>query len=506
MKSSKKSRAGLTSKGRGSNPFWTPASKEWSKKLWLPTETGCVGLPLNTSLGCSLISESVSSSTVTRNIIQRPTSQMTSLKLSMCSLVDTTEQGGSTLREEMKIKYQKKKQKQINQWAGKMKKKGIPWVKEKYRVQPEDKFLLKAKVIEVLPTCKEKRILNDWIASFRKVYNVSCHMLNKELKEEKKPSEYDLRDRFVIAKRMTPTVRKQLEWTLRTPKRIREGAVKDLLSSYQSCSTQKRKRKIKKFKLKSKNRYDSQQTILISSDSSYIENGRLKTNGLKLRLRETIPDCSLEHNMRLMRIGGLYFICIPYSSSLDFIPRQSQTEKMVSIDPGCNVFTSFYSPQGEYGVAGEDWKDRLNTIYEKEEAIKGSTLSVERKKKALKKLQRIIIGMRDDFHWKLCYWYLDNFKYIFIPRLYVSKTRKDTKRHMKDMKHCLFVDRLIHVSRLYPSSRVFVCSERNSTKSCTLCLSMNTIAKETIRCKSCGFEIHRDIGASRTIFLVQQRT
>lgn len=387
-----------------------------------------------------------------------------------------------------------------------MKKKEIPWVKEKFIVQPHDKVMIKAKVIEVLPTCREKRILNDWIASFRKVYNVSLHYLNKELKQEKKPSEFDIRDRFVIAKRMNPTTRKQLEWTLRTPKRIREGAVKDLLSSYSSASTQKKKRIIKKFKLKPKDRTETQQTILISSDSSYIKDGKLQTNGLKLKLREKIEDCSLEHNMRFTKIDGLYFICIPYSSSIEIEYRRSNTEKMISIDPGCNTFNSYYSPQGEWGLIGEDIKERLNTIYEKEEAIKGSSLSLERKRKTLKKLQKKIIGMRNDFHWKLCYWYLENFKYIFIPRLYVSKSNKKTKRHMKDMKHCLFVDRLIHISRLYPESKVFVCSERNSTKSCTLCLSMNTIANNTIKCKTCGFEGHRDICASRTIFLVQQRT
>lgn len=403
-----------------------------------------------------------------------------------------------------------KKQKQLNMYASKMRKKGVEYETKKFVLTDEDKYMLKAHVIQVLPTGKQRRILNDWIASFRKVYNCGIHELYTNLKKDKTytPSEIEIRDKYVIAKRMSPQIKKKMEWTLRTPKRIREGAIKDIVSSYKGCCTRKAKKQIKSFIMKPKDSNDSRQTILISSDSSYIKGGMLQTGGLKLRLNEKMEDCSLEHNMRLTRLNGLYFICIPYSSPPEKEKKVCKTSHFVAVDPGWNIFSSYYSPQGEFGTIGTDLKERLFTFYAKEEKIKNdmkTSQKIKRPERALKKICKRILGMVNDFQWKLCHWFLEHFKHIFIPRLYVSRTNKIGKRQQQDLKHCQFVDRLIHVSRLYPESRIYVCSERNTTKSCTKCLSMNTIRGKTIKCLSCGHEMHRDISSSRTIFVLQTK-
>jgi hypothetical protein len=384
---------------------------------------------------------------------------------------------------------------------------------ERTLIQVEDdaKFMMKAHVIQLYPTSKESHILNDWIASNRKVWNCGVHAIYTNLKNDPtyKPSEIALRDAYVIAKRMTDKTKKELGWTLRTPKRIREGAIKDLVSGYKGCETRRLKKQIKAFHMKPKDKTDTKQTILISSDSSYIRKGRLVTNGLSMRMREKMEDCALEHNMRLVRIKGLYFICIPISTSISGIERVCQTERIVSVDPGINIFGTYYSPSGEWGEIGLDLKERLKRFYNIENAITQSTrMTPQRKLKALQKIALRIIGMVDDFHWKLAYWYLDNFKTILIPRLYVATCSAELKRLQKDFRHCQFVDRLIHVSRFYRDSRIYVVSERNSTRSCTGCLSMNTTRKDgLVIChnKKCGLITHRDYGASRNVFLIQLR-
>ena len=64
------------------------------------------------------------------------------------------------------------------------------------------------------------------------------------------------------------------------------------------------------------------------------------------------------------------------------------------------------------------------------------------KKRYEKKIKKKIRNKRDDLHWKICHWLFKNYKTIIIPRLYINKsTSKELKDMMRDMKHCLFVDR-----------------------------------------------------------------
>lgn len=508
MRLSKKSQAGSTSNERHSNPYWTPVSKEWCRKLWLPTETGYVGSHLNTSSGCLNVVESLSSSKVKRNLALNPSLQMTSSKSSTFSLADTTERGGIILHAEQKKNYKKKLQKNFDLYTAKLKKQGVERDRVLLDVPDDAKTMIRAKTIQVLPTSKQKRILNDWFASFRKVWNCTVHDLNHHLRQDNtyRPSEVHLRDKFVIAKRMSSSVKKQLGWTLRTPKRIREAAVKDVVASFKSASTQKRKRKIKKFKIRDKSRLEKRQTILISSDSTYIRNGDLFTNGMSLRLRETMGDCSLEHNMRLTRVDGLYYINIPISSSPILVTKASPDDRIVSVDPGENIFGTYYSPDGEWGELGADLKSRLETFYRKQDDIEKSTMTDTKKQRALKKVAKRILGMMDDFHWKVCYWFLDHFQVIVIPRLYVPRGNTLRKKFASDLRHCTFVDRLVHVSRLYPNARIHETSERNTSKSCTRCLSMNTARSAgRVTCRKCTFVSHRDLNGARNIFLTPLR-
>ena len=525
-KSSKKSRVVSTSKGKGLKKFSTTASMEWSRKLWLPTKTGYVGSHSNISNGCSVDSESISSLIVRKTIQQKPSSQMTLCQSSMFSLVDTMEQGGTILAKKNKESLQKKLQKQENMKAKKYEKKGIPYAKNKICVSEEDKFMMSAQVIQLLPTSKQLKGVNDWIAASRKVFNCGNH----EMKTNNKTSEVFLRDKFVIAKNMTPEIRKSMDWTLRTSKRIREGAIKDLVSCYKSCITRVKKKQIKRFNIKPKDRTASRQTILISSDSSYIKNGKLKTNGLEIQMKEILPDMPIEHNMRLTRIDGLYYIAIPNSKSPSSIKCKSSTENIISIDPGVNMFATYYCPSGEWGEIGIDkkdkiyydkkhsklnktpitktncvvgsLKDRLQEFYDKEVSIRRSDrLSIKKQEKALKKITRCKIGMINDFHWKTCHWLLKNFKTILIPRLYVSKSNKKLKQLQNDIRHCHFVDRLIHKSQLYPESQIHECNESYTTKTCTGCLSEKTKISNIIECLSCKLKIHRDLSASRNILI-----
>ena len=213
-------------------------------------------------------------------------------------------------------------------------------------------FFPSAKRILIFPTVKQKKIINDWIASTRKVWNVCLHSIKTN---NSKISEVELRDKYVIAKNMDEVTLKQLNWTLRTHKRIREYAVKDLISSYKSGLTRVKKNQIRKFYINPKNKRDENQCISLPHESSRINHGLLRVCGLDLRLNEKLEDQDILHNMRLVRKGESYYVFVP---SFTAISQKdiSDRKDMVGIDPGINAFHTYYSPEGEYGVIGADLK------------------------------------------------------------------------------------------------------------------------------------------------------
>jgi putative transposase len=473
-KSSKKSVVASTSKEKYSLDSWIGSLKTKSKRLWLPTKTGFVGSDGATLNGYSKSLESVSWSTVKKMTLQQTqNSPRISCQSHMFSLQGTTVKGGDLLKTEMK------RQMEISQ-----KKKTFLQMKknEDYEEKENLNYIPSSKKIQLLPTNKQRRILNDYFASCRKVWNVCLH----EIKTTGNMKEFNLRDKFITAKKMEG----KLKWTLRTPKRIREYALKDLLASYKGGLTRVKKKQIRTFKINSKKKEDKQ-SISLPKHSSWLKEGILKVCGMQIKLKEK-TSLVLNHNMRCTKDGNLFFVYIPDFRSFEY-KNQEEKQGLISIDLGVNTFGTYYSPDYEWGEIGTDVKEKLKSFYKKERNMKKNKKS----KKALDKLKNRKINLIDDFHWKTVHWILSNYKEVLISRLYVPKTGTLTKRQMNDIRHCLFVDRLEYKSMFYKDRVIHEGKEHYTSSCCTKCGSRNVVKGSTLKCKDCGFEIHRDLGGAR---------
>lgn len=489
----KTSQAALTLRGGGSRSFWRRASQAWSKKLWLPTKTGSVGSPGNTSNGCFQNTESISWSTVKtiKNIAPKRNSQQTSLTSSMCSLHGTTVKGGESLKQEH---YQKRIK------TLKKRKKNPPILKD------FDSYIPSSRKYKLIPTESQRKTLNDWFASVRKIWNVCLNYIKINKIKPKDLDEYKLRNLFVIKKTMPEKFKKELNWTFRTPKRVREYAIKDLMTSYQSAETQLSNKQIKNYIIRPKSKIAKRQNICISAETSSIMDGMLKLSknlsNIKIKSKEEkLIDGCLSNNSRIVREGDNYFVHIP-----KFIEPEEKdcivTDKIISIDLGINIFGTFYNPDGAWGEIGLNVRDRLQTIYNKEKAIKhNKKMALKRKKRALQKCKEKIINLIDDFQWKMVQWILYHYKEVMLSRLYVRKTCPQLKRFFKDMRHCEFVDRLEYKSMFYNGRIIHEIKEYYTSSVCVKCGSMNVIKGKTIKCNKCGFEIHKDLSGSIGIFM-----
>jgi len=360
----------------------------------------------------------------------------------------------------------------------------------------------KSRKIELLPTTKQKKIINDWVAAIRKVYNVCLHHINTLYKEGVKDekdilNEFALRDRFVTKKNMAQDELESMGWTLRTPSRIRADAVKQIITSFKACITRTKKYQIRGFKINPKNKADNRQTILLPQESSRIRNSKLKVCGLKLDLSEKMADSEIASNMRMTRTNGRYYVFIT-----EFVEAKQKLNKkgVVGIDPGFRSPFTFYAPRGEFGTIGMGLDKQLYRKYKKMSAIQNSTsISIGRKRNHLDKHQRRIDSKVDDFQWKTVHWFLSEFNRIIIPSLYVRNLKGSQMRLQKDLKHCQFISRLISTSVGYSDVEVHQCKEHYTSMTCTNCGSLRKQKDRTVACRDCKFVIHRDVAGARNM-------
>jgi len=480
----------LISKEKDLKGFWMKQSKEISEKLWLPTKTGYVGSHGITSTGCLLDSELISSLRIEKNILLNQNSKMICSPLSMFSLVDTTVKGGTTLIKEFQTTNLKKNQKNENLKNAKENKKNGTNNKAN-KVNYNSLFIPSSKTIKINPTKKQKKIINDWIASTRKVWNVCLHEINTN----KTTKEFTLRDKFVVRKQMDEETIQKMEWTFRTPKRIREYAVKDIISCFKAGETRLKKKEIKKFKINYKEKNSNKQTISLPQEGSKIENNKLKVCSLFLNLEEKIENQDIKSNMRLTRIGLNYYVHIPFFISEK--NKKESNEGLVGIDPGINIPFTYYSPQGEYGFIGMKLRKILEKKYKKIESIRKKTNN----KSIIKKHENQIVNIVNDFHWKTIHWLLKKYNKIVIPSLYVRNCNSQIKKLQGDMRHCEFVNRLIYKSIEYKNVEIHHCKEHYTSMTCTNCGSLKTVKDKVVKCLDCKFQIHRDLSGARNMII-----
>jgi hypothetical protein len=116
----------------------------------------------------------------------------------MFSLVDTTVKGGNVGRKLLQEQKQKTLQKRENLVHARLNK-NDPSRTKKIIQPPEDKYIPAIFKIRIKPTIKQKRIINDWIAAYRKTWNLCL----REIKNGEKKNEVILRNRYIIQKNMS---------------------------------------------------------------------------------------------------------------------------------------------------------------------------------------------------------------------------------------------------------------------------------------------------------------
>lgn len=500
-------------------PFWNKSTKDLSSKLWLPIKTEYVDLASNYLNGSSknLMLNSWYSTKVLTKQTSLESSQMTSLLSLQSSLRKTTELDQENLsvieshkkkhkdykkqlfkRSVGKLKHSNHKQKNTRDYKKQLFKRSSGKLKHSKHKQKNTKEAPgKSKLIRFYPDTEQKTLINRCFGTRRFVYNKALYLIKKKLV---KATLKDLRKLCIN----NINFEKQDKWMLDIEYDVRDEALRDLLKNIESNQAKGGKFEMKYLK---KNTRESISVL----KKKWNKNNNWYSKIFKvdnINSSETLPKI-LKHDSRLKKTSlGKYYFCIPQPLELKS-ENQAAKNQMIFIDPGVKTFMTGYDPSGKIIIWGErdicviarllHYQSKLQSRITKQFKYHKR----HRMKKAFLRISNRIYNLTNELHKKLTKWLLENYEYIFIPRLNFHKLNKKSKMKMARYRHCAFLDRLLFKSREYIGSKVFEINEAYTSKTCSRCGNQhsNLSNKDIYNCSNCKLSIGRDINASKNVLL-----
>lgn len=457
-------------------PFWNKSSQEISKKLWSPIKTDYVDLELNSLNGSS--KNLMLNSWFSAKILIKKTSLVSSQKIYLQSLQ-------SSLLEITDLEPE------------------LTEDKEKNLIQLEKKVPAgKAKLIRVYFNRNQKNLLKQWFGCRRWIYNKCLDAIkNHKIKANKK----SLRE-FVINNKNFKT---ENTWMIDYEYDLRDEAMNDLLNNIKTNLA-----KGGKFSMKFKSKKDMNKR---NESLSVLSKKWNKKNNFyspifrpdKVNSSEKLPD-KLNYTSRLKRTPtNKYYFCFPQELELR---GENQANKMIFIDPGVKTFLTGYDPEGKIIIWGERDIGFIARLKHYKNKLQGKHVKIKNKgkknniRKAIMRINERIFNLVEELHKKLTKWLVENYNYIFLPRLnfhLCKKLNKKSKEKMAAYSHCRFMKRLENKIREYPTTKLIEVKEDFTSKTCSNCGSLHKSLKnkDLYKCEECKIEIGRDINASKNIML-----
>ena len=361
--------------------------------------------------------------------------------------------------------------------------------------------------VRLYPNQKQKQQFKKWFGDTRYTYNAALDYTRKH------QHEFDmiwLRNRLVINQNL-PYSKAFLK---HTPKHIREGAIKDLVTARKAALSNMTGGNIKKFELGFRSKRQVRQSIVIPKAAL-----RVCPTGLHIYKQFTKSPvvCNskkvlVDHDCRLVCDGGMYFLCIPTDIPVCVSERKRE---FCAIDPGVRCFATLYSLNG-VACYGEDMEARLTQRLLRLDKLR-SKIDMEkrkrnrrRKKDAFHRLSSSFQNVQRDMHYKMANHMCERFTDIILPRFRSQQMSRKENRQLKTktvrsmcaLSHGKFRSRLIETG-LLKGVVVHDCLEPYTTKSCSSCGTINDDigSKKIFECFNCSMIADRDVNASKNIML-----
>lgn len=430
------------SKENNSCGFWNRQVLEMSKKSWLPTETDCVDLDLNSLSGSSLNTMLNSWFSMTVKVPLNKNLSQTSYQSLQVSRAEFTD---------------------------------------------SENILKRSRKIRFYPTKQQKTILFKWFGVARYSFNKTVEYLRQpDTKADWKAIKTDL-------------IHNLPEWAKEVPYQIKSIAIKDACDATKNAKRKfKQSGKIQNVKFRSRKRADFN---LFIPKLALKENGFYHTLTGVINLREPIGE--VKYDCRVILENGRYFVIKPEDRAVK--RPDNQRLPVVALDPGVRTFQTIYSDSFAGKVGNADFSRIYRLCYVLDKLYsKRKKEATNRYNLKLKRIRWKIKDLISEIHHKIALFLVKSFDCVLIPSFetsnMVTKLHSKVARAMLGWSHYRFKQFLKCKAQEY-SCEVVEVNEAYTSKTCGKCGKIQNIgSKKFLKC-SCGFTIDRDLNGARNIFL-----
>lgn len=334
----------------------------------------------------------------------------------------------------------------------------------------------------------------------RFIYN---RVLNKVKKGEEKINFFELRNKYVTSKNISP----KEKWQLNTPKDIRAGAIRDMVKNYKTVFSQLKSRQIKKFNMRFVSKKDSP-SIEIPKTALKLDKGifmykKYINDKIKLGKRQRKIKLDINYDCRLQFKHNKWFLLVPTEIK---VKTYKKRKEYCSLDPGIRSFQTVYSEDMIFQIKIK--KEMIKKLQNKIDIFKSLRDRKIIKRTRFKRKERRVYfklnNLIDDLHHKTANFLTKTFNYIILPSFESQEIAKKNKircvnRNLLQLKHYLFQQRLKDKCDLRKCT-LDICTEEYTSKTCGKCGCLNNVgSKDIFNCIKCGLVIDRDVNGARNI-------
>lgn len=355
-------------------------------------------------------------------------------------------------------------------------------------------------------TLKQKKIINNWLNIYSKIYNATIKYIKRYGKKN------EITKKFINFHKIRNALFNYKHFIVSDSKvgiNDIDMAIKEACTNYKNSLDKFKKKQIKHFRMRYWRANKKIKTMGIAK-SSINKNGykskvlgKIKAfyNGKPYELTKILCDSKLSHK------NGKYFMYIPVKINKKFHMSCIRRDKIVSLDPGLKTFMTGISENKSVHIGTNVCTTIKNYFSRKDKIMNNENISPKIKKKNELMINRKISNKVDDLHWKSIKYLTSNFSTVLIgnfsSKSCVSKSgnmNKMYKRIALSLRFCDFRTKIEYKCSVKKLG-FEVINEYLTSKLCSCCgHNKKDLGSQSLYgCLNCGLAIDRDINGARNI-------
>ena len=216
---------------------------------------------------------------------------------------------------------------------------------------------------------------------------------------------------------------------------------------------------------------------------------------------------SIKCDCRLQKKEGKYYLYVP--ELIVFKKDKTKKNKQITIDPGIRRFCTGITENKIIKIGEKSGKRIEKYLRRKDKILKNENINIKIKKKNEKMINKKIVHLVNELHWKTIDYLTKNNKIILIgdmsSKSIVSKKgnlNKMTKRIALHLKFFEFRERLKYKCNIKKIGYGKI-NEWMTSKMCSMCghVEEDLGENEMYECTKCGIKMERDINGARNIHI-----